>query len=101
MDYFIRENSFIARIAAWKLRSEKVAIVIGRTIHLYNTGKGEFLANDHWLRHELVHVKQFRRYGLIRFIIRYLWESLKNGYENNKYEIEARQGEHDETIGNE
>ncbi|MBE7173413.1 MAG: DUF4157 domain-containing protein [Williamsia sp.] len=100
MDCYIKENSPIARIAARKLRADAAAIVVGRTIHLYNASRREFLSNPRWLRHELVHIRQFRRYGFLSFIARYLWESLLNGYTNNKYEAEARQGEEDETICN-
>lgn len=91
--YFIRENSWIARIAAWKLSSRQVAIVIGRTIHLHNTSRTEFLKNERWLRHELCHIEQFRRYGFTKFILLYVWESIRKGYWQNKYEVEARQAE--------
>lgn len=90
MEYRIKEKSFIARIAAWKLNASKVAIVLGKTIHLHNASKEELIANQRWFRHELTHVRQFQQNGYILFILKYLFESLKNGYENNKYEIEAR-----------
>lgn len=93
VSYHIKEKSWIARLAAWKLRSRKMAIVIGKTIHLHNTGRQEFLQNKRWLLHELKHLEQFRRYGFIRFIVLYLWESARHGYINNKYEIEARAAE--------
>ena len=32
----IKENSFAALIAAWKLNADSVALVLGSTIHLYN-----------------------------------------------------------------
>lgn len=70
-----------------------LAIVIGKTIHLHNTSKDEFLKNKRWVKHELCHIEQFRRYGFFRFIVLYLVESARNGYVKNKYEIEARQAE--------
>lgn len=88
----------IARLAAWKLRCNKVAIVIGRTIHLHNTSQQEFLEDKQWLLHELKHIEQFRRHGFIRFIFLYLLESVRHGYTNNKYEIEARAAEIDEQL---
>lgn len=91
--YNIRENSLIARIAAWKLRSKQVAIVIGKTIHLNKTTKEEFLADGRWVRHELCHIRQFQEHGFVPFLLKYLWESLKNGYYNNKFEKEARAAE--------
>ena len=89
----IKENSLIARVAAWKLDSDKMAIVIGKTIHLHNVSRKEFLENQRWVKHELEHIRQYRRYGLISFIVRYLVESYKNGYSNNKYERQARAAE--------
>ena len=89
----IREDSFIARIAARKLKCEQVAIVIAQTIHLHNTPKAEFLSNRTWVRHEMVHLEQFRRYGTIRFMFLYVVESVRRGYWNNRFEKEARDGE--------
>jgi hypothetical protein len=93
INYFIKENSWIAKFAAIKLQSQQAAIVIGKTIHLYNTSAKQFLLNEKWLKHELCHVKQFKQYGYVSFIAKYLWESIKNGYYNNKYEVEAREAE--------
>jgi hypothetical protein len=94
----IREGSFIARIAAKKLGCNQVAIVIGQTIHLHHTSTHEFLANKGWVRHEMMHLQQFRRYGTLKFIFLYLLESIRNGYYNNCFEIEARQAESIEPI---
>jgi hypothetical protein len=93
LTYKIKENSFVARIAALKLRSRQVAIVFGSTVHLHNTSKEEFLADKRWLLHELKHIEQFKRHGYFTFIFLYLAESIKHGYTNNKYEIEAREAE--------
>lgn len=89
----IRENSWIASLAAKKLKSASAAIVIGNTIHLYNTSKKDFLLNQKWLKHELCHIRQFRQYGMVRFIFMYLYESIKNGYYQNKFEAAAREAE--------
>ncbi len=94
----IRENSWIARIAARKLGAGTMAITLGRTIHLHNTSRSQFLGNHSWVCHELVHVQQFRQYGFISFLFRYLWESLRKGYYHNRWEVEARQREHDHTL---
>jgi hypothetical protein len=45
-------------------------------------------ANEQILIHEMIHVKQFEKMPFI-FPILYLYENYKNGYEKNKYEIEA------------
>lgn len=91
--FHIKENSWLAKIAAKKLRSSAVAMVLGNTIHLHNTSKETFLQNKKWLKHELCHVQQFKQHGYAGFIIKYLWESVKKGYYNNKYEAEARAAE--------
>ena len=80
-------------MAAWKLSSGHMAITIGRTIHLHNTTRAEFLANKRWVKHELCHVEQDRRHGFLKFLCMYLWESMRKGYRKNKYEVEAREAE--------
>lgn len=89
----IKENSWVAKVAAWKLGSHAVAIVIGGTIHLSNVSKEQFLSNEKWVKHELCHIHQFQQYGYLNFIIKYLLESIRTGYYKNKYEVEARQAE--------
>jgi hypothetical protein len=91
----IKENSWIAQLASKKLGSENVAIVIGNTIHLYNISGNQFLRDKKWVKHEICHLQQFKKYGKFIFIIKYLWESMKKGYYNNKYEVEARKAENE------
>jgi len=93
MEFLIKENSWIAKLAAKKLKSENVAIVIGKTIHLYHVSKRDFLKDEKWIKHEMCHVSQFKKYGFFNFIFMYLVESMRSGYFNNKYEIEARNEE--------
>jgi hypothetical protein len=93
MNVYIKENSWQAKIAAAKLGSESVAMVFGKTIHLHNVSKQDFIAHKEWLCHELVHVMQYQQYGFMGFLIRYMWESIKKGYHNNKFEVEARANE--------
>jgi len=80
-------------MAAAKLGTERVAIVVGHTIHLHGAAYSDLLANKAWLRHELCHVKQYEEHGFLLFIARYLWESLRKGYHNNRFEVEARAAE--------
>lgn len=89
----IKENSWKARLAARVLGVDNVAFTLGKTIHLHNASRTEFLRDERWVKHELEHVEQFRRYGYFRFIFKYTIETLRKGYYNNKYEVEARQAE--------
>ncbi len=93
MKIYFKENSLFARIAAWKLKQDKMAMVLGHTILLHNTTRAEIINNKKWLRHELAHVKQFKQYGFLGFLFRYTIESIRNGYQNNKFEKEARAAE--------
>jgi|SRR6478672_5374241 len=93
IEFRIKENSWIASIAAWKLGAESVAIVFGKTIHLANTSRSEFLSNDSWVKHELCHVRQYQQHGYLGFLCKYLWESIRKGYYLNKFEAEARAAE--------
>jgi hypothetical protein len=89
----IKENSWLAKIAAKKLKANAVAMVLGKTIHLHNTSKLDFLKDERWLKHELCHIKQFKEHGYFLFIVKYLWESVRKGYYNNRFEVEARNAE--------
>lgn len=93
MKISIKEKSFVAKIAAWRLKSERVAMVLGNTIYLSGAGRADLLNNKNWLRHELKHVEQQLRYGLLWFLLIYLYESLRHGYYNNRFEREARAAE--------
>jgi hypothetical protein len=93
MEFLIKENSWIAKLASRKLKSKSIAIVIGKTIHLYHVSRHDFLKDEKWVKHEMCHISQFKKYGLLNFIFKYLVESMRNGYYNNKYEIEARNAE--------
>lgn len=48
------------------------------------------LNDEGLILHESVHIEQIQREGAFRFSIKYLWYSLKYGYWNNPYEVEAR-----------
>jgi hypothetical protein len=43
-------------------------------------------------------VKQYAELGLFKFIVLYLLETFNKGYENNSFEVEARQKERDVTM---
>ena len=60
------------------------------------TWGGTILVNQRYMNtltpmlfaHEYVHVLQWRRYTW-RFPFMYVWELIRNGYENNKFERDA------------
>ena len=89
----IKEDSLVARLAAKKLNSRNVAIVFGKTIHLYGVSRQSFLNNDAWVKHELKHVAQYQQHGFVPFLMKYILEWMRHGYHNNRFEIEAREAE--------
>lgn len=89
----IKENSFVAKLAAAKLKAQGVAIVFGHTIHLHGTSREDFLRNKRWLRHELCHVRQYEQEGYFGFLIKYVWEWMRKGYDQISFEVEARAAE--------
>ena len=91
----IKENSWLAIVAAKKLKVQSVAMVVGTTIHLYRCTRQEFIENDKWVKHEIAHVKQYQKLGIFQFLFFYILETFRNGYENNYYEVDARLGEED------
>jgi len=94
----IKQNAWIARLAAQKLKTANAAIVIGNTIYLHGVSKDRFLDDPAWVRHELTHVGQYRESGILLFILKYLYQCSRFGYYNAPLEKAARLAEQDETI---
>lgn len=63
------------------------AVTLGQTTY-YSCPETEVDAA--WHRHEDKHKEQWRRDGRILFALKYLWYTLRYGYLDNPYEIEAR-----------
>jgi hypothetical protein len=73
-----------------------IAITLGRRIYLAADASGQRM--ERYLRHELAHVRQINRLGLVRFYWEYAKEYLNNrrlgmspsaAYRNISFEIEA------------
>lgn len=100
MIVFIKENSRLAKMAAKKLHSNAAAIVVNKTIYLWGTSREQFLRSSSWVRHEVAHVYQYKKWGLFLFLFLYLYQTLINGYCNNRFEREARGEENNTAILN-
>ena len=98
MDVFIRENSRLAMLAAGQMGKPNAAVVVGSTIYLWGASRKEFLGDIKWVRHEVAHVLQYKKYGVLLFLYLYLAASAKNGYLDNRFEQEARSFENDKKI---
>jgi hypothetical protein len=65
-----------------------MAITFGKYVFIC----GEYFNDKKLLKHEQVHIEQYKREGFIRFLIMYVYYCCRFGYWNNPYEIEARNG---------
>ena len=82
------ENSKLAKLAAKIKKEDRYAITFGRTIFISGT-KEQFFAGIGWLRHELTHVQQYQKYGVLRFLTLYLVYSIFHKYSEIPFEKEA------------
>lgn len=94
----VKENAWIAKMAAKKLGYTHIAIVLGNTIYLHNTSVKSFLSSKRWVIHELKHVEQFEEHGFFGFLCKYFVEYIRKGYYQNKFEVAARKAETDERL---
>lgn len=83
----LRRQALLPTLAGWlgRFGGPAAAVTLGRTIWIHPATP----LTDDLLAHELAHVLQWRRVPV--FPLRYLWESLRRGYERNRFEREARQ----------
>jgi Domain of unknown function (DUF4157) len=83
----LREGSLVPRIGGLLARmgAPAAAVTLGRTIVV---SPGARLSRQ-LLVHELTHVRQWREDLL--FPVRYTLATIRHGYVNNPYEVEARQ----------
>jgi len=53
----------------------------------------DHMDDEKLIRHEMAHIDQIQRDGKIVFALKYMFWTMKYGYWNNPYEIEAREKE--------
>jgi hypothetical protein len=72
--WYLSKNGFKAWTSAWN------------TIYYIDEVA---MADKCLVTHEMVHVRQMQNYGKILFMIKYSYYTIKYGYRNNPYEVEA------------
>jgi hypothetical protein len=81
-----RRGGLPVNIAGWFLgQRSAAAITLWRTVFLSPSA----YVDMELLLHEFRHVQQFE--ASVSFPIRYLWESARRGYFDNRFEVDARQ----------
>ena len=81
----LRRGGLPTRVAGWFLGQSSVAAITLRDTVYFGA---RTRLDAPLLLHELRHVEQFRE--LRSFPVRYIWESLRRGYHQNRYEVDAR-----------
>lgn len=86
-DVELRRGRLIPRIGGLlgRMHGPAAAVTLGRTIVV----NPDVRLTPGLLAHELAHVRQWRRDAL--FPLRYALASLRHGYRENPYEVEARE----------
>ena len=75
-------------LARWALPRRYVAVTLWDHVFTRLESLEESI-----LWHEEVHVRQWKRHGLVRFAFLYLWFHFRYGYWRNPFEVEARSEE--------
>jgi hypothetical protein len=81
-----RYNHWLGKLLAFINRLPQYAITLRQTTY-YSVAQAQ--VSIQWRKHEDHHKVQWREEGTIKFLIKYLWYSLRYGYKNNPYEVEA------------
>ena len=80
-----RRGGIFVRVGGWFLGTSSVAgITLWRTVWLARDAP----LDPGLLLHEVRHVQQFQ--ASRTFPARYIWESLRRGYDANRFEVDAR-----------
>jgi hypothetical protein len=83
-------NSKLAKFLKWWKKENNYAITTSKNCCRYSCDKE--IVDDHpkWRKHEETHKAQFARMGWFNFIFSYILENIMEGYNDNRFEIEAR-----------
>jgi hypothetical protein len=84
----VLQNNPLAKLIAKINKEDRYAITFGKTI-LISCKKEEFYAQPWWVKHELAHVKQYKKHGVVRFLTIYLYYSVFRDYYDIPFEKEA------------
>lgn len=85
-------NSRFAGFIGWTRgnKSEYGFAVTYGQLTFYSMSKEEVEKRPKWIAHEEHHKVQWKRDG-IKFLFKYIYYSIRYGYWNNPYEVEARE----------
>lgn len=67
------------------------ALTVTSETTIYSESREYVDKSASWRRHEDCHKAQIKKEGWIKFMAKYVWYQFTMGYNNNPYEVEARQ----------
>ena len=76
----------------WIPQLLKVGAITLYPFILYSRSQAALSREDYTrnlFKHEYIHIEQVRKMGWFTFYFLWIVENVRNGYENNKYEVEA------------
>lgn len=76
----------------WWLKSSRYKAITLPPFGIY--ALPEHLDNERLQRHEQEHWRQYQANGTFKFYVKYLWYTLRHGYLNNPWEVQARAAEY-------
>jgi hypothetical protein len=96
MRYFVHDDQW--RTAKVKIKANQAwlrehgirGIVIWPTVYLAPPAHA---VSPELLKHELTHVYQIMRDGVLLFYLKYFWYRLRFGYHDHPYEVEAHEAQ--------
>ena len=53
----------------------------------------DHMDDEKLIRHEMKHIEQIQAEGRLKFAVKYVYYTIRHGYWNNPYEVEARKAE--------
>jgi hypothetical protein len=85
----VKDNSRLAKfVGRLSGQEDKYAITFGKTIFV-SCAREDFLAEHWWVRHEVTHIQQYKKYGVAGFLERYVVSSIFHSYREIPFEKEA------------
>lgn len=96
--YAVKKAYFPFNLILWIFKKtmcsadSKVAMIDPIFLNILTIGDNKLIPATLY-KHEQAHIEQVKKYGRIKFIFKYLYYNIKYGYENNPFEVEARDKE--------
>ncbi len=74
-----------------KMRGSERVSMIDPFLKNIMTYPAPYEVSDETYAHECYHLEQVESEGRFKFVVKYLWYLIRYGYDNNPYEVEARE----------